>query len=688
MTRHVIGRILGAALVAGACVVALARPAGAQAVPVGSGGAPLPVFSESEPVNPFEVFESFRLPNGLRVWYGYLPGSTVTSLGVHVPVGRDHDPGGREQTAHFLEHVLFSDRHGRAEAELSRELTSRGGSHSGITGATYTQYLVSIGSDQAGYGLSWLHDVVAPRVIAEHLVARNRRPVAIEIGARGGSMLSGPLATWVLHPRLRPPGFWRREFGVAAQEERGADQHAGIAAITAADLQTFYDTYYAPPVMTLVIVSGVPRVALQAVLDSTFGSLPWRPPPPDTEARAVRTGESRAFTWHAAGSSRVALRFRFADLTDRDHLRLVFIEDLLRHRLMERLRRGDSKIVYSVSSSIVTRGPVGFLGIHADVGAGDETAVRRIIAEELDRLATADADTAAFYRDRDALSRRLRIENASPAALRNWALNRFQQPAGYDAFPDLGEYYATVGPDSIAAAAGRLFIRDNRIVRVARPLPLPPWALALTALLVVLAAASLVRRVSFHAADMSAIRYVARIRPAPAERISALFAGALGLLVVGRILAAGVHVAAVAWIAPLDSFPLHAGAAAALLFAITLGALATVASFPRKILVFEDEVRLKSRSWHAVIIPRVEIRAARLVPAATGLRLRRPVFRQQGDGVFLELRDGSGYLLRTRAPDRLHQALLRLCPDAAPPLAATASHAATVPAAAGTATTG
>jgi predicted Zn-dependent peptidase len=611
------------------------------------------------PLNPFGIFETVRLGNGLKVWYGHMPGATLTSLALVVPYGKDQDPRGREQTAHFLEHVLLSDRGGRTEAELVGELTSRGGTFAGITGAHYTLYPVSIENEHAAYGLEWLHGVVEPRLFGEDLVERNREPVAVELEVRGRALLRGLPARFLLHPRLAPAGFWEREFGYAAHEERAADQHAGLAAVTAADVQAYYDTYYAPSTMTLVIVTGHPRGDLQPVLDATFGMLPWRPEPPLAPVR-LREGESRRHSWHASRhTGRVLLRYRAAELTGRDHVRLMFLEDLLRRRLMQRLRSGSEKSVYSVGTFTEVRGPAAYFAIVADMSRTHEAGVRQAIDEEVARLRDATSDPA-FSTDRDALARSIRVEHSAPGALRNWAMNRLYRPDLHEVFPDLGEYYATVGPDSIAAFAARLFAPENRVSSISRPLPLHPLLLAALAALVIFAAARAYRWRVFQRADMSAIRYVARLRPPAAIRLAAVLGAGAALLVLLRLVGAAAHFAAELWILPTGSFALLAAGAAGLLFAATFAGFALAGLIHAKVLVFDDELRIKSPTYRSTVIPASAVAGARIATGRAGLRLRRPWFAPASDAVFLELADGSGYLLGVRDGTALVRAVTAL----------------------------
>jgi predicted Zn-dependent peptidase len=640
-------RTLLVLLISGACVVS--SPARTAAQP-----------AEPLPPNPFAAFESLQLANGLRLWYGHLPAATLTTMALVVPYGSDHDPRGREQTAHLLEHVLFSDRHGRTEAELVRELTSRGGILAGVTSAHYTSYSVSIDTEHAAYGVEWLHGVVAPRTLSDDLVARNRAPVAIELGSRPGTRLGGLTAAWVNHPRLRPAGFWRREFGYDAWEERGADLLASLRRITAADLQRYYDAYYGPATMTLIVVGGRPLAELMPTLEATFGNIMWRPAPPPPPPVQQRQRTTEHVEWRAGTTTRLDLRYRVAALDERDHVRLLFIEDLLRERLVQRLRWGATKSVYGVSAQIHVRGEAAYFRITADMSPDQEQHVRDVVDSELARLRDAAGDTAAFYADRDAVNRTLRVAHAAPASLRAFAVQRFYRPDLHPALPDMGAYYATVGPDSIAALADRLFTADNLVRRTQRPLPLHPAGLALLALLAGAAAVGTYRRLTFRSADMGRVRFVARLRPPLAVRLGAGIGAAIVAIVGLRLLAAAIHFAVAGWLLATGSFAALLMAGLSLVFLLTLGGLALLGAVHRKVLVFQHEVRIKSPTYRSVIIPAADIVAARLVYRRTGLRLRRPAVAARRGAVFLELRDGTGFLLHVRHGHRLVSAIDQL----------------------------
>jgi predicted Zn-dependent peptidase len=619
---------------------------------------------EAMPTNPFAGFRTLTLPNGLRVWYGHLPGASATSMALMVPAGRDAAPHGKEQAAHLLEHVLLSDRSGGSEAELVRELALRGGSHGGFTTPVATVFPVTIPTENAAYAVHWLHDVVSPRVFGDHDVLRNRGPVALEISARPELPGVTTLRRILDPPVLRPAPFWRREFGLDASEER-ASAASSLFTITGRDLQEFYDRWYSPASMTLVVVSGAPPEALLPAINATFGTLPWRPvPSPSSDARPG-TRETRRFVWSVRqNSSTLTIRYRLGDMSAVEDLRVAFMADMLRYRLMERLRRGDDKSVYATAVSTVSRGNVGLLSIDIDVEPGREAEVRQTVLREIDRLKNASTDPA-FDADRDLLARRVRIDYASPGALLALAIDRFAAPGPHTAMPDLGAYYASVAPDSVAATAAIVLAAHNAAVTLSRPVPLPVPLLALLGLLPVAAAVALFRRLALVPADMRRIRYIARLRPHPATTaITVVLAGAV-LLLAARLSVAGAQFVHGAWLAGIDSFSIHVAAAAIGIFGCTFLALAALGRLPRKVLVFDHEIRLKSPTFTATVIPSHGIADVTVGYPPTSSRLSRRGLPAVGQGVSIHLVGGTVLFLQVARPELLQQAVQPLLAHAA-----------------------
>ena len=135
-------------------------------------------------VNPFGGFETHFLENGLKIWYRRVPGAPNVSVSVGIPYGWDRDIRGKEELAHFTEHMLFSDHDGRTEREIKDAIERLGGRRNGFTTPDHTWYYVTIAKEHGLFAIEWLSRIVSPHAMDPEVVDRNRQPVALEINAR------------------------------------------------------------------------------------------------------------------------------------------------------------------------------------------------------------------------------------------------------------------------------------------------------------------------------------------------------------------------------------------------------------------------------------------------------------------------------------------------------------------------
>jgi len=66
------------------------------------------------------------------------------------------DPRGKEETAHFLEHMLFGDHRSLTELEIKEQVDSLGGSGNGYTSPNRTFYYVTLPAEFGLLGIEWL----------------------------------------------------------------------------------------------------------------------------------------------------------------------------------------------------------------------------------------------------------------------------------------------------------------------------------------------------------------------------------------------------------------------------------------------------------------------------------------------------------------------------------------------------
>ena len=577
----------------------LALAAAALVVPF----APGPGNAQDTAVNPFAGFETHRLSNGVKVWFKRLDGAANVSISAGVPVGADADPPGKEQLAHFTEHMLFSDHNGRTEQEIKDAVEGLGGRRNGTTFRDHTWYYVTIAREHGLFAIEWLAGIMSPHAMEPEVVARGRQPVENEIGARPREFFDhlGALLTprWAM-----PPDFYEREFGIVDTRDPIPDYWTSLRRITPDDLRGFYDRYYAPGAMTVTIVGDLEPDSALAHAERTFGRFP---------ARAVNRfdvattdpGRGRAsYSWGFQSTIRYQSRHKLFDPSADDLLHALFVRDLLGRRLNQRLRYGERKAVYGASAGLVRRGPAAYLQVSSRIDRDDFDFATGIIDEEIEHLRNGSLDPAEFEADRAALVERLRASNQTAESLNLWTRNHFYDPDTFADFPDVLGFYETVTQAQVAAFARDAFAQTRQVLTVARTQPLSQGMMVAAVVALVWITLRVLGRLLTTPIEMRNLRYIARFRMPILLRVvytAGLLAALLALVVLG--VAAFSRLAA-DWIDSVDSY-LFQMAATAGMGVLLLAALCLVyASAPRKILVLSDELRIKSRAWRSrVLLP-------------------------------------------------------------------------------------
>ena len=406
--------------------------------------------------NPFAGFETHHLSNGVKVWFKQLPGVPNVSVSAGIAVGSDADPPGKEQLAHFTEHMLFSDHDGRTEQEIKDAVEGIGGRRNGFTYSDHTYYYVTIGKEHGLFAIEWLAGILSPHEMDPAVVERGRQPVQNEIGVRPREIIDHLQA--LLTPAwLSPPDFWEREFGIERRRDPYPYVWRSLNGITPEDLRGFYERYYAPGGMTVTIVGDLDPAEALAVAERTFGSFPDRP----VNRWVVELedpGRSRSrYTWGPRATILYQSRHKLFDPTAEEVLTALFVRDLLNRRLGQRLRYGERKAVYGASLNLGQRGPAKFLLLDTRIDKEDYAFARGIIDEEIEFLRTGTFDAAEFEADRAAVVERLRSSNQTAQSLNSWTQNYFYDPATFADFPDVLSFYQNLTQEQVASFAREAF---------------------------------------------------------------------------------------------------------------------------------------------------------------------------------------------------------------------------------------
>ena len=612
--------------------------------------------------NPFAGFETHHLANGVTVWFKRLPGAPNVSVSAGVPVGSDADPPGKEQLAHFTEHMLFSDHGGRTEQEIKDAVERLGGERNGLTFRDHTWFYVTIAREHGLFAIEWLAGILSPHAMEPEVVERGRQPVENEVRARPRQLFDHLRV--VLNPSwLLPPDFWAREYGIEHRRNPFPDYWRSLRRITPEDLRGFYDRYYAPGAMTVTIIGDLDSDQALPTAQRTFGALPAR----TVHRREVAVedpGRGRAvYSWNLRATVQYRSRHKLFNPSAEELLAAIFVRDLLDRRLNQRLRFGERKAVYAVSAALITRGPAAYLELSSRIDRDDYAFAKGVIDEEIDFLRRGSPDPAGFEADRAAVVERLRVSNQTAESLNLWTRKFFHEPGVFTNFPDVLSFYRNLTQEQVASFAERIFDPSREVLTVTRTRPVSQGVLVVALAVLAWAILRVLARLLTRPIRMKGLRYIGRFRLPAVLRAAYTVAAAAAVMVVARLAFAAYGCVADRWIEGIDHYGVHAAGGAGMLVLLLAASSLIVASAPRRILLFDDHVRIKSRAWRSRILEPEDI-AEISVRRFRAMWLTRAVFRGPPlafglvrPGIYIKPATGRSYFFRSRDTEELAEVL-------------------------------
>lgn len=217
--------------------------------------------------DPYKDFKVFTLPNGVTVYHYYADRPWVM-LRANVHVGWKDDPVGQSGLAHFVEHLVSKNIEGH-DYQRTRDFFKRNGDsvEFGTTYPTYTQYGFRIINN--GANLMKALDIGGLMLLGAKLnnhVERERSVINREFHQH---YTSRERLNWYIEARkIKMKGHFLEHFTTPL----GVPEH--YMEITQRSLQDFYDKYYVPSNISVVVLGGIEREDLEKCLrDSLLGML-------------------------------------------------------------------------------------------------------------------------------------------------------------------------------------------------------------------------------------------------------------------------------------------------------------------------------------------------------------------------------------------------------------------------------
>ena len=416
-------------------------------------------------------YESFTLPNGLRVIYSEDHSTPIVSVDLWYNTGSRNERPGRSGFAHLFEHMMSQGSAHVKKAEHGQLIQRAGGFDNGSTTEDRTNYLETVPSNRLNLAL-WLEaDRMRSLAITEENFHNQRETVKEERRFRVDNRPYSPAIvdgmTW---PFDSTACFAYAHTVIGSMDDLNAAQLA--------DVQAFFDTYYAPNNATLVVVGDLQPRELRRLVNQYFATIPRHPDPPavQCEYRLTPGGERREVQDAHANLPASVRFYRIPAHGDADTPALELLNVILGQGESSRLnvsvvRRDKAAVGTQVLSNPVgpRRGP-GVLVILGIVNQGVEVLkLDSLIAAQVDSIRTGGVTAEELTKAKNTFRAQF-IHN------RETTLDKAEDLHHYDLFhvslaeinSDL-ERYLAVSADDIRRVANRYLDPANAVIVIVRP---------------------------------------------------------------------------------------------------------------------------------------------------------------------------------------------------------------------------
>jgi zinc protease len=214
------------------------------------------------------LVEKYVLGNGLTVVIRPNPSSPVVAVQAWVKAGSTTEAEARAGMSHILEHMAFKGTKRRGPGEIAREVESVGGEINAYTSFDQTVYHITISGRFLENALDVLSDTLENSVFDAGELSRELEVILEEVRMsedNPGRVMSKALfrEAYRVHPYGRPVIGYVDTIGKTTRD----------------DLVGYFNTWYVPGNMVLVIAGGVDPKTSRPLIEKTFGKLPPRPVP-------------------------------------------------------------------------------------------------------------------------------------------------------------------------------------------------------------------------------------------------------------------------------------------------------------------------------------------------------------------------------------------------------------------------
>lgn len=406
----------------------------------------------------------YEFDNGLTALLVVDHVAPVVAYQTWIRAGSAYENPQKTGLAHLFEHLMFNETENLPPGIFDRKLEELGVQNNAATWLDWTYYHELLPSESLAEVMALEAERLARLKVQELQVNTERDIVANERRFRVEDDVSGTMGellhktAFTVHPYKWPTIGWMDH----------------ILGFTVEDCQSFYQTFYAPNNVTLVVVGDFEEDRVVESIEDLYGGMAQQavPAPPSVVEPDQKEERRERITWPMS-ASRLVMGFRAVSFGHPDHAALTTLNEILFGGRSGRLRArlvDEDELVSDVYGWVPPLRWPALYEIQASLREGsDWEEVLSIIDEELSRL-QKEGPTEAEMEKSIARSERSYFDGLESADGKAEKLGFFHTTL--DDFARLFERVerlATVRAEDVVRVARSYLNSDHRTIVVAEP---------------------------------------------------------------------------------------------------------------------------------------------------------------------------------------------------------------------------
>ena len=246
--------------------------------------------------------EYYKLDNGLKVVLSQDKTTPIVTVAVYYNIGLRIEPKDRTGFAHLFEHMMFQGSENLGKMEFVKLINKNGGILNGSTRFDFTNYFEIVPAHKLETMLWAEADRMKGLAITQENLTNQQGVVTNEVKV---NVLNRPYGgfPWLDMPQYANVSWYN------AHNFYG--DLADLDAATLKDVQSFFDTFYAPNNAALVVVGDFENSEAKNFIQKYFGEIPSSNLPPKPDISEPKQTEEKFASKDDKLATRPALAFSY-----------------------------------------------------------------------------------------------------------------------------------------------------------------------------------------------------------------------------------------------------------------------------------------------------------------------------------------------------------------------------------------